>query len=151
MNPWTLILTYIGPAFFGAIGIGLSTIVGIYAKRWEARAKVKLAKDSALADLQIRQLNARIAIQAVDQMYATLSNEEKQKMGLQIAAQLNKKAGVDVDDRTQLPINEATVNFEHKLPRENNLTPSSGYMNWTPTVPPFTATLPDHSSEKAVG
>jgi hypothetical protein len=77
---------------------GLSVVVGIAFSRWSAREKLKVMKE-----------NAKLAVQAVEQMYGDKSNEEKKCLGLQIAQSLNAAAGVSTPGVVQLPLNEANV------------------------------------------
>jgi hypothetical protein len=77
---------------------GLSVVVGIAFSRWSAREKLKVMKE-----------NAKLAVQAVEQMYGDRTNEEKKALGLQIAQSLNTAAGVATPGVVQLPLNEANV------------------------------------------
>jgi uncharacterized protein YneF (UPF0154 family) len=84
---------------------GLSVVIGIAFSRWSAREKLKTMKE-----------NAKLAVQAVEQMYKDKSNDEKRMLGMQIAESLNAAAGIATSVPVQLPLNEANV---LDLPKEN--------------------------------
>jgi uncharacterized membrane protein (DUF106 family) len=77
---------------------GVSVVLGIVLSRWSAREKLKVMKE-----------NAKLAVEAVEQMYKDRTNEEKKELGLQIAQSLNAAAGVTTPGTVQLPLNEANV------------------------------------------
>jgi uncharacterized protein YneF (UPF0154 family) len=92
---------------------GVSVVVGIALSRWSAREKLKVMKE-----------NAKLAVEAVEQMYWDKPNEEKKKLGLQIAQNLNSAAGIDTLGAIQLPLNEANVlslppSTPKEVPKEN--------------------------------
>lgn len=93
----TTILTIFTP-LLTVIVTGVSVVVGIALSRWSAREKLKVMKE-----------NAKLAVEAVEQMYWDKPNEEKKQLGLQIAQNLNSAAGVNTLEAIQLPLNEANV------------------------------------------
>ena len=96
-------------------------------KVWQARSNVKQMKE-----------NAKDAVQAIEQMYPTLPNEQKSKLALQFAQTLNSAAGINALDPTQLILNESGVS---KLPSTNSIlaTPVT-----PPVAPPVGATVDEN-------
>jgi hypothetical protein len=91
------ILTWISPIIVIVI-TGISGVIGVAISRWSAREKLKVMKE-----------NAKLAVEAVEQMYKDKPNEEKQRLGMQIAQSLNAAAGINTPSAVQLPLNEANV------------------------------------------
>jgi hypothetical protein len=91
------ILEYLAPVVTVIMG-GLSIVIGIFMNKWASREKVKAMRENAIT-----------AVQAVEQLFPTVSGERKKELAMTIAQNLNKTAGISVIDSTQLPLNEAGV------------------------------------------
>jgi hypothetical protein len=93
----TKILEILTP-IINVVVVGLSVIITLAISRWSTREKLKVMKE-----------NAKLAVDAAEQIGWNKTNDEKRELGLQIANELNQIAGVPTIQSVQLHLNEANV------------------------------------------
>lgn len=113
---WPLILQIATGIF-----VPLATALGVWGvgqiKRWQAKSDLKTMKQNSID-----------AVQAIEQLYSKESGEYKKQLALDWARHLNKVAGINGTEKTQLILNESSV---LSLPPTQSVSPSAPESNST--------------------